>query len=123
MAKLQTYIPQVEQPPDGQFAITILDSEAGHGEQRFTASSLDKLCEKLAVAQQSGTQHIRELSRELDTVRADYSITRDVCNMLTALLMVKHVSGDEPAKALDKMIRSLTKELQSRLPSDAATNT
>ncbi len=113
---LDVPMPEVEQWPSGEYAIVVPDDETGHGSQVFKAATLDELCAKLGSAQQHGTRRIRELNRELREIREDYAITRDVANLLAALLMVKHASNDAPVRALDKVIRSMTKDLTARLP-------
>ncbi len=116
MPQVQATVPQVEQLPTGEYSITITDDEYGHGEQVFKAATLDGLCSKLGDSARHATAHIRELTRELRDVRADYAIARDVASLLTALLLVKHASADAPTRTLDKIIRSMTRELSERLP-------
>ncbi len=118
MAKFLTVVmPALEQLPTGEYSITIGDDEPHHGQQVFKAASVEELCGKLAQSCQYATQHIRALSRELDDLRSDYSITRDVAVLATTLLVIK--GADTPAnRALDTLIKKLSRELTARLPAD-----
>ncbi len=128
MPKLVTITsPDVEyDPTTGQYSVTIADAEPGyaHGEQHFTGDTLDALTQKLATAQLHATAKIRELNRQLADVRENYETVRDVTDLLVGLLLIKHTANDAAPKALDAMIRRITKGLAERLPSDTSvTNT
>ncbi len=94
-----------------------LDLEEGQEPRVFRAVTMESLAQKLGYSEMHATRRIAELTESFDDLEGRYRLLKDVCDMLTALLLIKHSSNDEAPKALDRMIRSLAKEIKGKIES------